>query len=193
MLFSSKGKQGVLGRASGSRPIAVDFGTRALKVLQVGPGDPPALVAAARLPTPDQLLFNTSKRLDFQLQELPKLIERGGFKGRRVACLIPSSSTFCKHMQVALGEGVNAQAVLESAIPAELNCPSDALVIRSHEVALAPKNAERQNRAYLHGDSQRAGPQVHGEHHLCETRGCWIASGVACAAAGFLRRWHRRI
>ncbi len=141
MLFSGKAKQGVLGRANGSRPIAVDFGTRALKVLQVGPGDPPPLIAAASLPTPDEFLFNTAKRLDYQLQQLPKLIDKGGFKGRRVACLIPSSSTFCKHMQVALGEGVNAQAVLESAIPAELNCPPEALVIRSHEVALAPKNA----------------------------------------------------
>lgn len=141
MLFSGKGKQKVLGRVNGARPIAVDFGVRALKILQVGPGDPPALVAAVAQPTPDEYLFNTSKRLEFQLEQLPMLIEKGGFKGRRVACLIPSSSTFCKHMQVALGEGVNVQAVLESAIPAELNCPAEALIIRSHEVSLAPKNA----------------------------------------------------
>ncbi len=141
MLFKDKAKQSVLGRVNSTRPIGVDFGVRALKILQVGPGDPPTLVAALMLPTPDEYLFNTSKRLAFQLEQLPKLIEKGGFKGRRVACLIPSSSTFCKHMQVALGEGVNVQAVLASAIPAELNCPAEAIVIRSHEVAMAPKNA----------------------------------------------------
>lgn len=140
MLFSGKGKQ-VFGRVSAPRPIVVDFGVSSMKVLQLGPGDPPTLVAAATLATPDEHLFSPAKRLAFQLQQLPGLVEKGGFKGRRVACLIPSSSTFCKHMQVALGEGVNLHAVLESAIPAELNCPAEALVIRSHEVALAPKNA----------------------------------------------------
>lgn len=125
---------GVLGRVAGMRPIAVDFGTTALKVLQLGAGDPPTLVSAACVPTPEQFLYNPAKRLSFQLEQLPEVIRRVGFKGRRVACVIPSASTFCKHMQVSLGEGVSARAIVESAIPSELGCPAEALIMRHHVV-----------------------------------------------------------
>ena len=64
-------------------PIAIDFGTGSLKILQVAAGEPPVLVAAACLDTPDELMTDQKKRLEFQLEGLPRLIKRGGFKGKR--------------------------------------------------------------------------------------------------------------
>src|SRR5690606_28607283 len=76
-------------------PIAIDFGVGALKVLQLTGGDEPSLVAAAMLETPDDLLANTAKRIAFQAEALPRLIKRGGFKGKRAMCAIPAGLTFC--------------------------------------------------------------------------------------------------
>src|SRR5262245_19180217 len=82
-LSSSVG--GTLGRVGNvlGLPIGIEFGTGSLKILQVAAGDPPVLVAAACLETPDELMTDHRKRLEFQIQGLPRLIKHGGFKGRR--------------------------------------------------------------------------------------------------------------
>ena len=41
---------------AGPSPVAIDFGVASLKILQVVPGEPPSLVAAACLLTPEHLL-----------------------------------------------------------------------------------------------------------------------------------------
>src|SRR5438045_2896576 len=84
VLSTSMGE--TLGRAGFGLPIAVEFGTGALKILQVAAGDPPSLVAAACLETPDDLVLDHRKRLEFQIQGLPRLIKSGGFKGKRAVC-----------------------------------------------------------------------------------------------------------
>src|SRR4051794_27259688 len=97
VLSSSVGE--TIGLASShGLPIAIEFGTGSLKVLQVAAGDPPTLVAAACLETPDELLSDHRKRLEFQLEGLPRLIKQGGFKGRRAVCAIPAWQMLCKHV-----------------------------------------------------------------------------------------------
>ncbi|MCB9845820.1 MAG: pilus assembly protein PilM [Phycisphaeraceae bacterium] len=118
----------------GQTPVAIDFGVSSLKAMQMGNGDRPALIAAAALPTPENLLSDPAGRLEFQLEQLPKLIRRGGFKSKRAVCVLPASHTFCKHMQFTPGEGVSTRALVESAIPQELNCSGSALVMRHFEV-----------------------------------------------------------
>lgn len=81
-------------------PIAIDFGVSALKMLQVQPGDPPALLAAAMLPTPDELLDKPVERLSFQAEALPNLLRKGGFKGKRAMCSVSCTQAFVQHLQV---------------------------------------------------------------------------------------------
>ena len=97
-------------------PIALDFGVGGLKVLQIAAGDPPSLVAAAYLPTPDELLTDHQKRFDFQIDALPRIIRTGGFKGHRAVCAIPASQTFCKHMQFQRAEGVPLETMVQVAV-----------------------------------------------------------------------------
>lgn len=111
-------------------PIAIDFGVSALKVLQLTGDDPPALVAAAALPTPENLLADAAKRFEFQFNALPKLIRSVGFKGKRAVCAIPSAQMFCKHMQFPLGAGVDVAELVRQAVPIALGCPADALIFR---------------------------------------------------------------
>ena len=112
------------------RPIAVDFGTSALKVVQVTGADTPALVAAASLDTPPELFDDPAARIAFQTQQLPSLMRSAGFKGKRAACLLPASMTFCKHLQVAKGDPSTIESATKIAMATQLSCDPNALVLR---------------------------------------------------------------
>lgn len=116
-------------------PIAIDFGTGALKILQLAGGDPPMLVAAAGLDTPADLIPDHKRRLEFQLEALPKLIKRGGFEGKRAAAAIPAWQTSVKHIQFPRVENVPLAQLVEAAIPQQLGVDPSTLVYRFIEVA----------------------------------------------------------
>ncbi len=111
-------------------PIAIDFGVSALKVLQLSSGDPPALVAAACLPTPENFLGDPAKRFEFQFKAVSKLIRSVGFKGKRAMCAIPSAQMFCKHMQFPKSDSVDVSELVRQAVPDALGCASEALIYR---------------------------------------------------------------
>jgi Tfp pilus assembly PilM family ATPase len=149
-------------------PIAIDFGAAAMKVLQVGGScpptpennlghpvvppvldkdrkpvsEPPHLIAAACLETPDNLLGDAMRRLDFQFEHLARLVREGGFRGRRVVCSIPSAQTFCKTLQLTKAEGLSVPEMVASAIPEHFGCDPSALVYRLIDVTVpgAPSN-----------------------------------------------------
>jgi type IV pilus assembly protein PilM len=115
-------------------PIAVDFGAGSLKVLQIAPGDPPSLVSAACLETPEGLLNDPVKRLSFQLDALPDLVRAAEFKGRRAVCALPAAVTYCKHMQFQQEPGVPLTTMIRNAVPLQLKCDANALVFKHVEV-----------------------------------------------------------
>lgn len=113
-----------------SLPIAVDFGTATLKVLQMNAGDPPALAAAAALETPDALLADPAKRLQFQFQALPRLIKAAKFKGRRAVCAIPADQMFCKHMQFPKCDAAQLEEHVRAGVTELLGVSPDAVALR---------------------------------------------------------------
>ncbi len=124
-------------------PISIDFGAAGLKILQIGPGDPPELIAAACLPTPENLLGDAGKRLAFQIEQLPKLMKQGGFKGKRAVCSMPAGQTFCKHMQIAPVDGLSMTDLVRGSVAQQLGCNADALVCRVIDVGPAPAGQGR--------------------------------------------------
>ncbi len=115
-------------------PIAVDFGCASLKVLQIQGTETPSLVAAAALPTPEDLLHDHAKRLTFQIEALPKLIKSCGIKTKRAVCAIPSSQSFIRHLQLTLEPGGSTTALVKAALAQQLNCDPNGLVLRHIEV-----------------------------------------------------------
>lgn len=133
MFFSPFGKvkSAALNTLNGTMlPVAIDFGASSLKVLQLQAGDPPQLVAAASLKTPESLLADSGKRFAFQFQALPKLIKAVGFKSRRAVISLPAAQLFCKHLQLPRTDSVSVAELVEHAVPAILECPSHALMCR---------------------------------------------------------------
>ena len=107
------------GGLSGSPlPIAIDFGASSLKLLQLSPGDPPSLIAAASVEVPEGLRTDPAKRLEFQFQALGKLARAVPFRGKRAVCAIPAAQTFIKHMQFPRAENIDLPELVRSAVPA---------------------------------------------------------------------------
>ena len=127
---------------SGVLPIAVDFGSGALKVLQVAAGDPPSLIAAAAVETPLELVGDPVKRLKFQVEALPRLLKSGGFKGKRAVCAIPAAQMFCKQLQVPRIEGVPTSELVAAAIPGQFGCDPQSLVYRTLEIGSGAGNKQ---------------------------------------------------
>ena len=114
--------------------IGVDFGTRTLKCLQISGAENPTMLAAASLEVPDALLSDSFKRLDWQMQQLPALLKKSGFVGRRAACCVPTSMMFCKHLQLSLPE-TDPGAVVAGSVAEQLVCDPKALEVRHRIVA----------------------------------------------------------
>lgn len=117
-----------------SSPIAIDFGTSSVKLLQLSPSDRPTVVAAAALPIPDAIRHDKQKRLDFFAKKLPGLLRKAAFKGRRAICSVPSAQTFVQHMQITATDG-NAREELVHALASQTGCLPESMVIRTVDVA----------------------------------------------------------
>ncbi len=116
-------------------PVAIDFGYAELKLLQVQPGEPATLIAAAREVIPEASRNDPAARQMFLTEALPRLIRDGGFKGKTAICSIPAWQTFVQHMQVRGGD--NADAItdqLKAQLQAIIACDPNNVVVRHVEV-----------------------------------------------------------
>lgn len=136
MAFKERRKRGAFGsKRNAAPPVAIDFGVSALRVLQVGAGDPTPLIAAAQIMTPPELLTDAGRRLQWQLQALPELIRSSGIKAQRAVCNIPAGQMLCKHFQIQRAQGLSLSVLVQAAIGAQMNCDQSALLCRHTEVA----------------------------------------------------------
>lgn len=117
-----------------SFPIGIDFGTSSMKVLQLGPGEPPSLVSAVSVETPEPLLNDARRRFLWQLSQLGDAVKSGNFKGRKVVCVLPASVTYTKQMQFPKSEGVDVRDLAQTALATQLECDPSAFVMRHVDV-----------------------------------------------------------
>ena len=126
-------------------PIAIDFGSSAVKMLQIDPGENPSLVGAVGLRLPDELRADKEVRLAFLERQIARMLRKGRFRGRRVVCSVPSSETFVQHMQVAQIPGTDASErddLIKTQLQAQLGWPPYGMVIRTFEVATIHRDNE---------------------------------------------------
>ncbi len=115
---------------STARPVAIDFGTTSLKVLQLSDDNPATILAAVSLATPAALLTDGPKRFAFQIEQLPALLKSANIRGQRAVASIPNWACSVRHLQVGGVDQYNAAAMTTSMLAGELNCDPSALMCR---------------------------------------------------------------
>lgn len=130
-LFSAQGK-----------PIAIDFGSSSIKIMQIEDGEQPSIVAAVGVRLPDEVRADKDLVFNFLETHLPRMVRKGKFKGRRAACSVPGSETFVQHMQVAPVEGIERDELLKVQLQAQLGWPPYGMVIRTYDVTGVSREGE---------------------------------------------------
>ncbi|NBC11656.1 MAG: pilus assembly protein PilM [Planctomycetes bacterium] len=121
-------------------PIAIDFGADSLKLLQVVPGEPPQLVAAAAVTIPGEARAEKSARLSFLGSALRQLLKAQEFRGRRAICSIPAFQTMVQHVELPRAEAGDPQQQLNLHLMERFNVDPARLVIRTAHVGQRQQN-----------------------------------------------------
>jgi type IV pilus assembly protein PilM len=121
--------------SSQALPIAIDFGASSIKMLQVMPDDPPTLVAAAELEIPEAIRNDLNARMQFLGEQIPTLLRKLRFKGKRAMFSIPSLHTFVQHVQVPTSGALVGEEFIRTTLQAQTGYAASNLVIRTSEVA----------------------------------------------------------
>jgi len=111
-------------------PIAIDFGSSSVKLMQLDRGEKPKLLAAAELPIPASIRRTPQHVFAHMEVELPALLKSAGFKGKRVVTAIPPALTYIQHMQIAETPGVRLDEIVLGQLQMQMNCAPGALVVR---------------------------------------------------------------
>lgn len=123
-------------------PIAVDFGSSSVKLLQLTTNETPSLVAAAELPIPDQIRSSPDEQFNYLARELPAALKLGGFKGRRAVCAVPSQQTIVQHMQILHMDGVRLDDLVKTQLQSQLGIAPGSVVVRTVEVCEMPRDGQ---------------------------------------------------
>jgi Tfp pilus assembly PilM family ATPase len=123
-------------------PIAIDFGSASVKLLQISAGERPGLVAAAEVPVPDAIRSDADKVHEFYCEWLPKIMRKSPFKGRRAVIALPSAQTFIQHMQLSESEGVSLDDAIKIQLQTQMGVAPSGVVVRSIEVCPVHRNGQ---------------------------------------------------
>lgn len=115
-------------------PIAIDFGADTLKLLQVAPGRPPHLVAAASATLPSNTRQKPLERLTAISEVLKSLLRQAPFRGRRVICAIPAFQTLTQQLDLPQADHVKAEELVQNQLRERLGVEPRGMVLRHFPV-----------------------------------------------------------
>lgn len=127
---------------SNHAPIAIDFGYSCVKLLQVGPGERPALVSAACAEIPESARQDQGARQDFLAEQLPRMLRNGKFRSRVAVCSIPAWQTFVQHLRIPKSEEGELNAAITTELQTVIECDPESVVIRHFKVGDTFKNSQ---------------------------------------------------
>ena len=129
--------------SANASPIAIDFGSSSIKLLQVGPGEKPALAAAAEMTIPDAARTDVEQLFAFLSESLPTVLRAAGFKGKRAICSMPTSQTLVQHMQIPLNDPTKVDDLVKGQLMAQMGIMPDSVVVRVIEVGEVYKTGQQ--------------------------------------------------
>ena len=124
-----------LGISAQTSPIAIDFGSSSVKLLQITPGEKPSILGAVGLRIPDAIRLDQDMRLDYFEKQLPRMLRKGGLKGRRVICSIPCADSIIQHMQIVNTDGIDEEETVKLQLASQQKIAAHNMVVRTYHVA----------------------------------------------------------
>ncbi|MFW6060572.1 MAG: hypothetical protein ACODAQ_10340 [Phycisphaeraceae bacterium] len=121
-------------------PIAIDFGSERLKLLQLVPGNPPQLLAAAEAQVPAEARADASARQLFFGQALRDLLKKQPFKGRRAICSLPAYQTLVQNLEVGRADQSGLDDLVADQLRERMNVDPARMVIRHHSLGQVVRN-----------------------------------------------------
>jgi len=119
-------------------PIAVDFGTDSVKLLQVELADEPRLVAAAAKALPHEVRNDAEQRRKFLVDTINDLYREAGFKGKRAIASIPTPLSFVQHVRVPKVDDDLLEEAVRDALAERLPVDPSQLVMRCIDIGQVP-------------------------------------------------------
>jgi type IV pilus assembly protein PilM len=123
-------------------PIAIDFGSSSVKLLQITPGENPSIMAAVGLRVPDSIRLDRDGRVDYFEKQLPRMLRKGGFKGRRVICSIPSADTLVQHLQLSASDAMAREETVKAQVASQMHVSPHNLVVQTYDVAEVTRDGQ---------------------------------------------------
>ena len=115
-------------------PIAIDFGADTVKLLQVTPGKPAHLTAAAAAPLLAAARQDPAARASALGSTLKALLKQAPFKGRRVICSIPAFQTLIQHLELPGGDAAKLDEQVHDQLRQRLHVEPRNMVVRHFRV-----------------------------------------------------------
>ncbi len=122
-------------------PIAIDFGSDSIKVLQLADGDPPQLIAAAGAPLPEDARRDQPSRYEFLAESLKSLLKSAPFRGRRAVCSIPAFQTLAQNLPIP-PSGSSLDDAIAQQLRERLLVEPTRMVLRSNDVGDIERNGK---------------------------------------------------
>lgn len=124
-------------------PVAIDFGSATVSMLQLSLENTPEVVASHELVIPDDARNDHGHRFEFLADVLPRALSQGNFVGRRVVCAPPSSQFTVQQVQVQAGGPVSVHDQVCGEVAHRLGRPSGSIVARSYDMPSSSGRNER--------------------------------------------------
>jgi len=115
-------------------PIAIDFGSDSLKLMQVSLDDTPRLVALASTVIPQSARTESGARLRFLSEALNDMLKNQPFKGRRAICSIPAFQTLIQHLELEKSDHENFDSQVGLQLIQRFDIDPSRMVVRNHKV-----------------------------------------------------------
>ena len=116
-------------------PIAVDFGSDALKVLQVDAGDATEVVAAGTAVLPEDARGDHAARMAFLEESLKTLLRSLPFRGRRAMLAIPGFQTLIHNFTMPRCDDEDVDAMVDLQLQERLGVQAARMVTRNAKTA----------------------------------------------------------
>ncbi|MFI4860339.1 MAG: pilus assembly protein PilM [Phycisphaerales bacterium JB063] len=128
-------------------PIAIDFGTDTVKMLQIAAGGSTTqLVAAAGMTVPESARADTASRFAYMGEAIKNMLTQQPFKGRRAICAIPAYQTMVSVVELPGSDTKDIDAQINLHFQTVLEKDPSRMVIRNHHLGQVMRDGSARQR-----------------------------------------------